>query len=280
MRATKDEDDDDDKKMFNQKKVSEDEENEEEMFLNNQIKELTSLLTNDKNEFKEYMISDVQTKQEEVTETSADEEELESKDRKKVHEMSNTGVAESREERANIVIDNDSLKDLVNLVVRTIEDETKEKDSENTDKLQVREETKKISGSKDEEKKEVVESKESKENKEAKEQKKEVVETKVEVKKKDSSEKREMCNTRKKECIEKKEVIVADKKTSVHKEETTTTSKKEIDVKKVEDANEIRDLVNELLDGKNEEEREVFTKVLEKIFEKTKKAEEQKKNIK
>lgn len=233
------------------KDISEDEENEES-FLNNQIKELQSLLTDDKKEYDEYA-GDVQTKREE---TSDDKREVESTHRKEFYETSTKKEAvESRAENANVVIDNDSLKELVHLVVRTVEDERKDK--ENKREVKVREEKKEIIESKVDEKKEAHED---------------------EKKESATDEKREMCNTRKKECVEKKTTIIADKKMTDEEKHERVGAVNESEVK--EDSREIREMVNELLDGKDEKEREEFASLLENIFEKTSAAEQQKKNIK
>jgi len=233
------------------KDISEDEENEES-FLNNQIKELQSLLTDDKKEYDEYA-GDVQTKREE---TSDDKREVESTHRKEFYETSTKKEAvESRAENANVVIDNDSLKELVHLVVRTVEDERKDK--ENKREVKVREEKKEIIESKVDEKKEAHED---------------------EKKESATDEKREMCNTRKKECVEKKTTIIADKKMTDEEKHERVGAVNESEVK--EDSREIREMVNELLDGKDKKEREEFASLLENIFEKTSAAEQQKKNIK
>ncbi|XP_066930607.1 uncharacterized protein [Clytia hemisphaerica] len=193
----------------------------------------------------------------------------------------------SREEKATVimdtvVMDNDSLRDLVDLVVRAIDEEAR------------REEKKDMSG-RENSKREIIQEEKRALHTDRKE-KKEV----IEEKKRDET--KELCNTRKRECMQKKSSeISAD--TKVEEAKSTKTEKKSIEdkieskktaeksvavekkvekkiasaggenlagaKKKKEDSNEIREMVEEILNGKNDEEREAFASLLESVFERT-----------
>jgi len=166
-------------------------------------------------------------------------------------------------------MDNDSLRDLVDLVVRAIDEEAR------------REEKKDMSGRQNS-KREIIQEEKRALHTDRKE-KKEV----IEEKKRDET--KELCNTRKRECVQKKSSrITADdskveetkstkmeKKSIEDKIESKKTAKKsvavgkEVEKKKKEDSNEIREMVEEILNGKNDEEREAFASLLESVFERT-----------
>lgn len=217
------------------------------------------------------------------------------KDTKKTsstEEETNTATA-SREEKAGIVIDNNNIRDLVDLVVRAIDNEARRDEEEmsagNTnDKVESSgtskfiKEAKVDAASADDVKKE-----------------KKSVGSKTEDHKRETTKDentKALCNTRKRECVEvKKDAMTEETKKSTDgakedvKKTTTTTIEKKISkssahelkkdavtIKKKEakkedkDSMEIRSMVDEILDGKNEEEREAFASLLEGVFERTK----------
>lgn len=123
----------------------------------------------------------------------------------------------------------------------------------------------------------------------------------IEEKKRDET--KELCNTRKRECVQKKSIEINADDSIVEEAKSTKTEKKSIEdkieskktaeksvavekkvekkiasaggenlageKKKKEDSNEIREMVEEILNGKNDEEREAFASLLESVFERT-----------
>lgn len=253
------------KKSFEEKEI--DEENDGRL-LSDEIKELQRILDAADKRAMEAEAEKSKMKRE-LRDESIDNKENENYIPKKALDKK-LDEAKSREEKASVIIDNDSLRDLVDLVVRAINDEAKKERTEETASIE-----------KENKKREVI-FKERKDTSEDKEERKEITKEKVVT--------REMCNTRKRECIEKKDIKTSevknakkslDKKENIKsgldgtknvKKEKLMNEKREIHETKEEnmnDSNEIREMVEEILSVKNEDEREAFASLLESVFERT-----------
>lgn len=216
----------------------------------------------------------------------------------KSEESSNTAFPAPREEKASVVIDNENIRDLVDLVVRAIDSEARRevKNAGKKNKASIHHENEAVVA-KAFKKESSVSSEDATTEDELR---------KKEIQKKDD-ETKTLCNSRKRECVQakkespivveakgiknevtaaaaakkkaatdfaeralvKKAVSEKKEKTRAHKKEVKTTSTK---AKKTtqSDSMEIREMVNEILDGKSEDEREAFASLLESVFERTK----------
>lgn len=224
-------------------------ENENMNMLGNEIKELEKLLLDEKTEKEE------RKREEFENEKSRD---LMSEDALLYDRMAREEEkreTKSREEKATVEVNNDNLKDLVDLVVRTLDEEAKKTTKRNLDT-----ENKTMN-----QKKEIVESKTEK--KELKGDKRNKEEAKKEVK----LEKKELCNSRKKECLEKKS---NDEKKIDVKKSLNESLKRETESGEEKNDKEIRNIVERILEGKNEVVREAFASLLENVFEKADRLEE------
>ena len=185
--------------------------------------------------------------------------------------LSKDTATASQEEKANVVIDNANVRDLVDLIVRAIDDEAGRGEEKNAGRLASENDAKMFK------KEAVMATADVRKEKIVVEGKKEIGESET------------LCNTRKRECVEvKKEMAVETTKAEDHtiakkattEEETKLsahTQKKEAvatnaKAAKTEDGDsmEIRKMVDEILNGKSEEEREAFASLLESVFERTK----------
>lgn len=167
----------------------------------------------------------------------------------KKHVAENVNINhQGREEKANVVVDN-NLDELVDFIVRNIDEEAKSKDTfwnNNLDEKAV---------------KDTVEEKE--------------VHRSVEVEAAIERKTKEMCNTKKKECNNEKKEKVTKSLVNEKKEEKTsktkmTESKKEVlkSTTNDDDDADIRKLIEKILDKKSEDERETLNTLIESIFEK------------
>lgn len=234
-------------------------ENENVNMLGNEIKELEKLLLDEKKEKEE-------RKREEFIDASATNEnekkqDLTSEDVLLYNRMAREDAkreTKSREEKATVEVNNDNLKELVDLVVRTLDEEAKKE----TTKRKLDTESKVRN-----QKREIVESKAEKKELKADKKNKEVTkkEVKEEAKKEVKLEKKELCNSRKKECLKKKS---ADEKKTEAKKSLNESVKKETKNGSEKDDKEERDIVERILEGKNEDVREAFASLLGNVFEK------------